>query len=80
MLATNQQYNGFAGDRLWTAPYGRELWGKPLVNHSAAVVLFNRDGEVNLDLCSLHRSRSGPIAVFEPNTRWHLSGQCGVFA
>jgi hypothetical protein len=63
MLTTNQQYNGFAGDRLWTAPYGQELWGKPLVNHSAAVVLFNRDGEACTD-----------AAKFNP---WHRNVSCG---
>ena len=30
---------------MWTAPYGQELWGKPLANDSVAVVVFNRDGE-----------------------------------
>lgn len=51
MLSVNQQYNqkiGYAGGRLWSALYGKELWAKPLVKptHSVAVVLFNRAGTV----------------------------------
>ena len=36
----NQVYNEqhqFAGDRVWSAPYGQEVWAKPLVNDSVAV-------------------------------------------
>merc|ERR1712139_86607 len=42
MLAVNQQYTGFAGDRMWTGAVGKEIWAKPLPNHRTAVVLFNR--------------------------------------
>ena len=32
MLGVNQQYNkGFAGDRMWTAPYGQEVWVSPIL-------------------------------------------------
>ena len=44
MLAVNQQYHGFAGDRMWTAAVGREVWAKPLPGGRAGVVLFNRNG------------------------------------
>jgi len=64
MLRVNQQYcKKFAGDRIWTAPFGQELWGKPLANDSAAVVLFNRRGEP----CTAS-------AKFNP---WHRNVTCG---
>ena len=45
MLRVNQQYAGFAGDRIWSAPVGREIWAKPLpTKHEVAVLLFNRNG------------------------------------
>lgn len=49
MLAVDQQYSsaaGFAGGRIATQSNARELWAKPLPNHSVAVVLFNRAGTV----------------------------------
>lgn len=48
MIAVNQQYAGYAGDRVWEGPVGREMWAKPLENASVAVALFNRDGYVHL--------------------------------
>lgn len=44
MLMVNQQWAGNAGDRLWTGAMGQEVWGKPLPNHTVAVVVVNRDG------------------------------------
>lgn len=29
---------------MWTGAVGKEIWAKPLQNHSVAVVLLNRDG------------------------------------
>lgn len=49
MLAVDQQYSptvGFGGGRIATQSNARELWAKPLPNHSVAVVLFNRAGTV----------------------------------
>ena len=48
MLAVNQAYSkehSFAGDRMWSAPVGQELWAKPLGEGVVGVVLFNRDGD-----------------------------------
>lgn len=44
MLSVDQEYAGFAGDRMWTAAVGKEIWAKPLLNGRAAAVLFNRNG------------------------------------
>jgi hypothetical protein len=44
MMAVNQGYDGFAGDRIATEATGKEIWAKPLRNHTTAVVLFNRNG------------------------------------
>eukprot|EP01047_Picozoa_sp_COSAG01_P036905 COSAG01_NODE_2902_length_6891_cov_3.810218_5_plen_388_part_00 len=44
MLEVNQQYAGFAGDRLWSNATGKELWAKPLPAGAVGAVLFNRNG------------------------------------
>ena len=47
LLAVNADYNagiGFAGGRIWSAPVGKEVWAKPLLDGQAAVVLLNRAG------------------------------------
>ena len=44
MLDVNQQYAGFAGDRLWTNATGKELWAKPLPAGAVGAVMFNRNG------------------------------------
>ena len=44
MLRVNQVYAGNAGDRLWTGPMGQEVWGKPLPNRTAAIVVLNQYG------------------------------------
>jgi hypothetical protein len=48
MLAVNQEFSvthRFAGgDRIWTAPVGREIWAKPLPGGRVGAVLFNRNG------------------------------------
>ena len=44
MIKINQQYTGFAGDRIWSGAVGKEIWAKPLVGNAVAVVLFNRNG------------------------------------
>jgi len=44
MLYVDQQWAGFAGDRLWTRAVGQEVWGKPLPGNQVAAVVFNRDG------------------------------------
>jgi hypothetical protein len=39
-VQVNQVYNErfrFAGDRVWSAPYAKEVWAKPLLNDSVAV-------------------------------------------
>jgi len=49
MLEVDQLYDDdaqFAGGRLASWPPGRELWAKPLPDKRAAVVLFNRAGDV----------------------------------
>ena len=49
VIAVNQDYVAelaFAGGRIASQPTAKELWAKPLSNHSAAVVLFNRAGTV----------------------------------
>ena len=43
-LAVNQEYDtehAFAGDRIWTAAVGKELWAKPLPGGELAVLLIN---------------------------------------
>ena len=44
MLAVNQEWAGFAGDRVWTEATGKECWAKPLPGAAVGVVLFNRNG------------------------------------
>ena len=44
MLAVNQEWAGFAGDRVWSAATGKECWAKPLPGAAVGVVLFNRNG------------------------------------
>ena len=47
LLAVNSDYNAdlkFAGGRIWSAPVGKEMWGKPLLHGAAAVALLNRAG------------------------------------
>eukprot|EP01048_Picozoa_sp_COSAG05_P008775 COSAG05_NODE_686_length_7932_cov_3.338823_8_plen_631_part_00 len=44
MLDVNQQYAGFAGDRLWSNATGKELWAKPLPAGAVGAVMFNRNG------------------------------------
>jgi hypothetical protein len=49
MLQVNQEYDtehAFAGDRIWTAAIGKELWAKPLPGKKVAAVLWNRNGTV----------------------------------
>ena len=50
MLSVNQIYStvhAYAGGRLWTDFFGREVWAKPLVpDGTLAIVLFNRAGFV----------------------------------
>lgn len=39
LLAVNAAYSTtekFAGGRIWSAPHGKEMWGKPLAPGSAA--------------------------------------------
>ena len=46
MMEVDQAYtNGFAGDRIASEASGKEIWAKPLVGHTTAVVLFNRAGQ-----------------------------------
>ena len=45
MISVNQQYtSAYAGGRLWSAPGGQEVWGKPLETpaNGMAIVVFNR--------------------------------------
>ena len=44
MLAVNQNYSGYAGDRVWTEAVGKEVWAKPLPGGRVGVVVFNRNG------------------------------------
>ncbi len=44
MLDVNQQYVGFAGDRLWSNATGKELWAKPLPAGAVGAVMLNRNG------------------------------------
>ncbi len=68
MLRVNQLYAGNAGDRLWTGAMGQEIWGKPLPNHTAAVVVLNQNG---LPLVAEPGSCSGPYS------EW--CGACNTF-
>jgi hypothetical protein len=34
----------FAGDRMWSAAVGQELWAKPLTENRVGAVVFNRNG------------------------------------
>ena len=55
MLTVNQEYSTahrFAGDRIWTAAVGREVWAKPLPGGRVGVVLFNRNGTTSR--CDVH--------------------------
>ena len=43
----NQVYSPvhkFAGDRVWSAAPGQEIWAKPLTENRVGVVIFNRNG------------------------------------
>lgn len=44
MLAVNQEYTSFAGDRMWSQAPGREVWAKPLKHGRVGAVVFNRNG------------------------------------
>ena len=55
MLTVNQEYSTahrFAGDRIWTAAVGREVWAKPLPGGRVGAVLFNRNGTTSQ--CDVH--------------------------
>ena len=59
MLAVDQAYtHGFAGDRLTSMAVGKEVWGKPLPEAAAAVLLFNRNGSASL--CNVFTSVEAP--------------------
>ena len=56
MLAINQEYNGFAGDRVTSTAPGQEVWAKPLHHGRVGVVIFNRNGST--PKCWNHASKN----------------------
>ena len=59
MLEVDQAYaHGFAGDRLSSMAVGKEVWGKPLPEAAAAVLLFNRNGSASV--CNVFTTVEAP--------------------
>ena len=73
MLAVNQGWAGFAGDRIWSRATGKECWAKPLPGRAAGVVLFNRNGSV--PTCNTVRPSDAPCDDWPDRTNISAGSQ-----